>query len=309
MTSGIDLLGTDRQGPFRGNLHCHSVLSDGRESLEDLCHSYRQAGYDFLVVSDHFEAEYGWRVSDTRHLTSSSFVTLLGAELSSGDWHDRSTYWVVAAGMPLDFSGPRDGETGRELIRRAHDLGAYVVLLHPGLNNLPSNAIESEELEAIDAIEIFNYTMANTWPDQAYGAYFFDSTLERGTRVHVNAGDGAECDHAKDRFGAWIEVYADSLRAEDLLASLKEGFHYATQGPRIEQLFNDSGDLHVVTSPAYSIVLAGTGDRWLNASQRFAGSCAITEATFSLAPFAGSFCRIAVVDDDGKRAWSNPIWP
>jgi hypothetical protein len=51
---------------FRGNLHCHSDLSDGQWSPEDVARAYRDAGYDFLCLSDHFEAEYGWRITDTR---------------------------------------------------------------------------------------------------------------------------------------------------------------------------------------------------------------------------------------------------
>ena len=35
----------------------------------------------------------------------------------------------------------------------------------------------------------------------------------------------------------------------------------------------------------------------------------VTEAEFDLAPFRGSYCRIIVVDEVGRRAWGNPIWP
>ncbi len=43
----------------------------------------RAAGYDFLCLSNHFEAEYGWQVIDTRYFRDETFTTLLGAELSS----------------------------------------------------------------------------------------------------------------------------------------------------------------------------------------------------------------------------------
>ena len=53
---------------FRGNLHCHSNRSDGTVSPEEVARAYRDAGYDFILLSDHFEAEYGWRITDTRDL-------------------------------------------------------------------------------------------------------------------------------------------------------------------------------------------------------------------------------------------------
>jgi histidinol phosphatase-like PHP family hydrolase len=55
---------------FRGNLHCHSDLSDGKRTPADVVAAYHDAGYDFIVLSDHFEGEYGWRV--TRHARDAS---------------------------------------------------------------------------------------------------------------------------------------------------------------------------------------------------------------------------------------------
>ena len=63
---------------FRGNLHCHSNRSDGTVAPEEVARAYREAGYDFILLSDHFEAEYGWRITDTRDLRTPDFTTLLG---------------------------------------------------------------------------------------------------------------------------------------------------------------------------------------------------------------------------------------
>ncbi|HZC12451.1 MAG TPA: hypothetical protein VE270_00405, partial [Thermoleophilaceae bacterium] len=47
---------------YRGNLHCHSDRSDGRVSPEAVAPAYREPGYDFICLSVHFEARYGWPV-------------------------------------------------------------------------------------------------------------------------------------------------------------------------------------------------------------------------------------------------------
>jgi predicted metal-dependent phosphoesterase TrpH len=70
---------------FRGNLHAHSDRSDGVAPPERVVAAYRDAGYDFLVLTDHFEARWGWRVTDTASAREATFTTLLGAELSSAD--------------------------------------------------------------------------------------------------------------------------------------------------------------------------------------------------------------------------------
>ena len=77
---------------FRGNLHRHSNRSDGLVEPEDVAAAYRDAEYDFICLSDHFEAEYGWQVTDTRHLRDKRFTTIVGAELSSAPWTERNTY-------------------------------------------------------------------------------------------------------------------------------------------------------------------------------------------------------------------------
>jgi hypothetical protein len=307
-----ELLKDGQEGRFfRGNLHCHSNRSDGLREPEEVAAAYRGAGYDFLCLSDHFEEEYGWRVTDTRPFHDEGFTTIVGAELSSAPWGDRNAYWVTAAGLPLDFAAPPSGERA-EAILRARDLGAFVVMLHPGLNNLPHAAAdELPALEAVHAVEVYNHNCAMAaLPDRAYGAYMLDGLLEGGRRVLANAGDDAHFGHPRDRFGGWVEVHSDRLDPDALLASLKAGRYYSTQGPELRQLIVDEDHLRVQTSEVYAISLTTGGDRWLSGSERHAEvGGPITEAEFDLTPLRGSYCRITVVDEAGRRAWSNPIWP
>ena len=51
-----DLLKNGEGRFFRGNLHCHSNRSDGFREPEEIVGAYRDAGYDFVCLSDHFEA-------------------------------------------------------------------------------------------------------------------------------------------------------------------------------------------------------------------------------------------------------------
>lgn len=295
---------------WRGNLHCHSNRSDGLRDPEDVVAAYRAAGYDFIVLSDHFEAEYDWRITDTRHLRTADFTTILGAELSSGPWDERTTYWVTAAGLPLELDPPPLGNHAEAIIRSS-ELGAFVVMLHPGLNNLPLAMVDSlPALETIDAVEIYNHNLATaSGPEQSYGTYMVDGLLEMGRRVLVNAGDDAHFRHPLDRFGGWVEVHCERLDPDALLDSLKAGTYYSTQGPEIRQLELDGTRLWVETSPAYAVALGGGGDRWQSTTHRVADDGDITDVEFDIAPFEGAYCRVTVVDRDRRTAWSNPSWP
>lgn len=55
---------------LRGDLHCHSLCSDGERPPENVVASYRSSGYDFLAITDHHndrgyqEAEKAYKDSD-----------------------------------------------------------------------------------------------------------------------------------------------------------------------------------------------------------------------------------------------------
>jgi hypothetical protein len=270
---------------FRGNLHCHSNRSDGLVEPEEVVGAYRDAGYDFVCLSDHFEEEYGWQIVDTRPFRDESFTTILGAELSSAAWDDRDCYWVAAAGLPLDFEAPPPDDHA-EAIRRAADLGAFVIMLHPGLNNLPLEATDRlPALDAVHAVEVYNHNAAMAAAPGDRGAYMLDGLLEKGRGLLANAGDDAHFGHPLDRFGGWVEVHCEHLDPEAVVASMKAGRYYSTQGPELRELLVDGDRLRVETSDVYAIALTGSGDRWLSAPARTSEvGEPITKADFDLSP-------------------------
>jgi hypothetical protein len=72
---------------WRGNLHTHSNVSDGALDPEEVCRRYREEGYDFIALTDHFIGQYGYPIVDTRPFRSNSFTTILGADRAEGFWH------------------------------------------------------------------------------------------------------------------------------------------------------------------------------------------------------------------------------
>jgi len=264
--------------------------------------AYRRAGYDFLVLTDHFEARWGWAITDTTAARTDGFTTLLGAELSSADWDDEDVFWVNAIGLPADFPAPADGEPHADAIPRAAEAGAYNVLLHPGLTNLLD--FDRLPLEHLHAVETYNQNAAIAWPDQAEGRNAADALLARGRRLHVTVGDDAHWEHPWDRFAAWVEVRAASLDPNALLDALKAGAYYSTQGPRIDDVHVEDGRVHVVCSPARSVALTGIRG-WRSDVAVGEGLEAVT---LDLAGLRSPFWRITVSDAEGRRAWTNPVW-
>ena len=116
---------------WRGNLHTHSTLSDGVLSPEAVVDAYKTAGYDFMMLSDHFIGHFNWPIADTRKFRSNSFTTIIGSEVHAPATSAGELWHIVAAGLPLDFEPAAPDETGPALAQRAAAAGAFVGIAHP----------------------------------------------------------------------------------------------------------------------------------------------------------------------------------
>ena len=67
--------------PYRGDLHVHSCCSDGRESPEFVCGMYRQTGFDFLAITDHYQYEPSLRAIEAYKDVPLGLTILPGEEV------------------------------------------------------------------------------------------------------------------------------------------------------------------------------------------------------------------------------------
>jgi hypothetical protein len=293
----------DKPGRFhRGNLHSHSTRSDGRLSPERVCQFYRETGYDFIALTDHFMDRYSFPLVDTRAFQTEDFTTLLGAELHTGQTELGNPWHILAVGLPLDFAPTPADETGPELAARALEAGAYVAAAHPQWYTLTEADVLS--LGPVHAIEVFNAT-AIDHNDRYDSWYILDLVLARGHRYFACATDDAHFVAGRhDAARGWVWVKSESLTPASILAALKAGHYYSTTDPQIHDIqVEGRSRVRVRCSPAAAIFVTGT--RSNTASTHGHG---LTEATISLYNFDSPYCRVTIRDAHGGRAWSNPIW-
>ncbi len=294
---------------WRGNLHTHSTLSDGRLSPEEVIDAYKNAGYDFMMLSDHFIHHFDWPIADTCGLRSNSFTTLIGAEIHAPKTSVGELWHMVAAGLPLDFEPCGDDESGADLARRAAKAGAFVGIAHPSWSQLTIE--DGHSIDVAHAVEIYNHGCAIE-SDRGDGWYLLDQMLNTGKRLTAFATDDAHFkDHDRDAFGGWVHVRAESLDPDALLEALKAGHYYSSQGPEFRGLSIFDNELTVECSPVDTIVVVGGTSRSAGKEGR-----AITGATINLSRLEkgwlletpSPWVRVVIIDSHGKRAWSNPIW-
>lgn len=295
--------GESGRGVFKGNIHSHSTRSDGLLTPAEVACAYRERGYDFVAITDHFIERYGSPVTDTSPYRADGFTTLLGAELHAPGLQNGIVWDLLAVGLPSDFSPGCKDETARSLCIRAQAAGAFVAIAHPAWNGV-THADGLDIIDAVDAVEIHNegHTLDS---ERGNGWYVADSLATAGHRISAFAADDAHFKADRyDRFGGWIHVRAGSLDPEALLAAMKRGHYYSSTGPAIHNVAITSSEIVVECDPADGVMLGGAGT-----VRTYVRGEGIRRAAFPLAPFAAAFFRVIVVRADGKHAWTSPIWP
>ena len=127
---------------IRGDLHCHTTLSDGRNSLEEMAEAARKRGYAYLAITDH-SASHGFgdhvtpkalakRIEEVRTWNQTApkgFRLLAGSEVNIGldgapDYGDEllaELDWVIAS-VHTSFSIPAKAMTDRVVAAIEHPL-------------------------------------------------------------------------------------------------------------------------------------------------------------------------------------------
>ncbi len=293
---------------WRGNLHTHSTRSDGVLEPEEVCRRYRAEGYDFLALTDHFVGKFGYPIVDTVPMRTAEFTTILGAELHSGAMSNGELWHILAVGLPADFAPSNtpgfvplaDQETGPEIAARAVAAGAFVAIAHPQWSGM--TLADARSITAAHAVEIYN-TGCAMGCDRPDGFSIADLLLTEGRRLSLIATDDAHFSEP-DHFGGWVMVKATENTPEALLAALKAGNFYSSQGPELRDV-RIEGDVAVVEcSAAVSVVALGHGT-----GAKAVHGHSLTRVEVPLDRLNNSpWVRVAVIDAAGKRAWSNPIW-
>jgi hypothetical protein len=285
---------------FKGNLHTHSNRSDGALEPEAVCAAYREAGYDFLALTDHFLKQYNFPIVDTRPFRTNAFTTILGAEVHAPKTSLGELWHLLAVGLPEDLEPTAPSETGPELARRCLAAGAFLAIAHPAWYGLTK--ADADTIEGAHAVEIYNHT-SQLRCDRGDGGVLLDQLNAAGRRIALCAVDDAHF-HCRDYFGGFVMVKAADNEPEALVESLKGGAYYSSQGPQIEDVIYGEETVEIACSPASVVMVLGRGSL---AAQQVGHD--MRRVSLPLARVrGGGYARVVVADGEGRRAWTNPVW-
>ena len=317
---------------FKANLHCHSTISDGKLTPEELKAAYKAEGYSVLAITDHCYPR------PHNELTDDDFLMLTGYEAYiRPNPNGKSNRFAPEVHLNL-FA--RDKNNDKYICFNPsyckYYKGDFEKLNRVGSEQQREYTVEYVNMFIETAVEhgyIVSYnhpfwSMEDFERPFAYKGWFsleldntssvtlnslehaemlYDTMLRKNIRVGCHSGDDNHNSHPFghplcDSFGGHTMIIADKLEYDNVFAALENCDCYASTGPRINALSIEDGcKVHVETSDA-EIIIMFYGAKSTNVEISPAGNT-VNCADFELHPKA-KFFRITVIDKQGRKACS-----
>jgi len=315
---------------YKANLHCHTNLSDGAFSPEEVKAHYMKEGYSVIAFTDHdiflthpelnsedflalngFEVEIteegkpSWDESKCCHIC---MVALDETIKNHPLWH-RTDYLFGNASKHReqvqfdpnvpDYVREYTPECISDMMRIGAEHNFFVTYNHPrwSLEEYP----QYSKYNNMHAMEIYNHgCYVEGYAD--YNGVVYDEMLRAGKRICCIATDDNHNSH--DECGGYTMIKAETLSYEAVAAGLKKGDFYASTGVQIDALWYEDGKVHI-TFPEAAKVIMTTGLRKQVTKRAPDGDPkAWNEAVFELNGTEKYF-RITVFDQEGNTADTN----
>ena len=322
-----------KEGQFyKANLHCHSTVSDGKLTPEEIKKVYMERGYSVIAYTDHDV------MIDHSDLAEENFLPLRGYEMEINEpkteppvrpyrktchiclialepnndtqicYHREKYLFGNAVNyrdqVKFDSNAPDyvreySGKGISDMMQTGRNNGFFVTYNHPAWSM--EVAEDYLHYDGMHAMEICNFGCYELGFED-YVPYIYDEMLRNGKRIFCAGNDdnhnGSE-NWAHDSFGAFNMIKAEKLEYRTITKALENGDFYASQGPEIYDLYWEDGTVHITCSPARRICIT-TGIRSSNVLWAKEGET-VTQATFTVKPEAGYF-RLTVFDEQGRPA-------
>jgi len=292
---------------LKGGLHAHTTRSDGVSTPEQTIKYHYDRGYDFMALSDH--SKYNMR-SDYCPDISMTIIpgTEAGADVNVQGYR---CYDTLCLG-PLDgvespykqdeeLSAQEYFETIEEYqkyLDEFHRNNMITCICHPQRSFTPTRYLE--DIKGHFAIEIYN-SGSDIEHDFDADAIYWDELLDKGIRLYGVADDDDHGEYYSCH--GWVMVNSEN-NVPAILNALKSGEFYASCGPEIYDFYVDGNNVVVNCSDVDRIIL--------HCAKHPNGVVRNTDGTVNRAEFriddSYPYVRVSVVDKNGKKAWTNPIF-
>ncbi len=296
---------------FKGNLHTHTLNSDGDSTPDDVVRWYREHGYNFVAITDH---NYLTSVDglNALHGADDKFLVIKGEEVT--DRFGEKPIHVNGLD-PASFIKPPGGSSVVNMVQNMVD-AIRTARGVPSINHPNFGwAISAEELGQVQRTRLFEVFNGHPTVNNLGGGGVpgleetWDRILSSGKLLYGIAVDDAHSfkrpeDKTAPRPGTgWVHVRVPRLEPRAIVEALERGDFYSSTGVELQAISVSPSSLSIAVreerSSKYRIQFIGRQGRVLS------------ETTSSPASYAfkgdEGYVRAKVIESNGKLAWIQPV--
>ena len=318
---------------YKANLHCHTVLSDGAKTPEEVKEIYKELGYSVVAYTDHDILVPHNDLTDDNFLAINGFEMSILEDRAKGGykichlcilaldednivqpfWHrelylfgnaPNNRHLVKFDENEPDYIREYTGEAISYVMQTCREKGFFVTYNHPTWSR--ENYNDYMQYNGMNAIEIINGGgLASGYED--YNAKEYDDMLTGGKKIFCIGADDNHNRHPitsrRSEVGAaFTMIKAENLQYTTITKALENGDFYASEGPEIYELYFEDGKVYIRCSGVDKIYLTC---RAREARVAYAENGeSLTHACFDVPHYCGYF-RLTLVDGKGRRANTN----
>lgn len=214
-------------GWFKGDLHMHTLHSDGHISVPAIAGVAENRGLDFICMTDHNTASHHADIA--RLNTGSKLLIIPGEEITTDGGH------IGACGLPLgtilEFRiNAHDDRGMTKVVSEGHSLNALLTINHPFADCQACDWSFGDNRGRLDAIEVWN----STWDETDQRALeWWDAQLRHGFRIPAVAASDT---HDAQPGNPTTVVWAKDLSQAEILRGIRGGHVYMMSRPDAGQL-------------------------------------------------------------------------
>lgn len=315
---------------YKANLHCHTIISDGKKTPDELKEMYKRNGYSILSITDHEVPKNYSYLNDDEFLTITGYEAYIRKNADCiYDVYENEIHMNLFAREPeneaivcfdpkfskylseeekkaykkVGVQGPRkyNVEYINEFINAANQNGYLVAYNHAWWS------LEDEsDILAYDgffSMEMSNYSSYLT-SRLEYNAALYDKMLKRGKRIFCHSTDDnhnavEEGLPGCDSFGGFTMIMPESFDYAAVIKAMETGEMYSSMGPLFKEVSIEGNKVHIECSEVERImVFTGSKSPKFKIAQ---GDNTITSADFEIDERA-EYVRISVADRYGRFA-------
>jgi hypothetical protein len=216
-------------GWYRGDLHSHTVHSDGDITVPDRVRGAVERGQDFLAITDHNT------VSHFRELDAwpDSITPIRGSEVTTFHGH-MNCFGLREA---IDWRDAARGSGAVRIVEQAHDQGALISINHPSAFGDPWCGgchwdFALVDYATINAIEVWNGRWRMPESDNNGALAFWTDLLDAGFRPTAVSGTDSHSAEEDEYIALPMNhVYADDRSEASVLEGIRRGRVFLSSGP------------------------------------------------------------------------------